>query len=650
MTINDYIWRHLSTNNQIKRKKYEENALFNFDRAFRTQLNMTISQLDASKKSQHSKKNFDYKNIFEYDIECFYKLINESDVVSFDIFDTLVYRPVSDPKDLFWLLELDNHIFDFKNKRILAERLARSKSHKSYGEVDIWDIYDAFCEIQRCSKDDMVKAELEIEKKLCFKNEFAYKLYFYAKSKNKHIIAVSDMYLPSSFLHELLEGLLIDIDEIYVSNELEKTKWSGSLNKYISNIYRDLKILHIGDNKIADYKMSKKCGWNTILLNNVNILGSNYRNYCYGNIIGSIYSSICNVKMYSGIKDSKDQYYKYGFLYGGILTVGFCQWISELKQKCNYDQLIFIGRDCYIINKIYKKYFSDENISYLEISRFAMLPLVSYMSFESYIRDAFEDKIGLGMTLVEIFDTLGLDINFHSIFHNCFQEHDVLSWENYDSFREQLFNHKDIIINSYNNSRECLTEYLKSIFDKEKKICIIDLGWRGSAALNISKYFELVSDSYNIECALMASDDLSSTQMSVASGMIHSFLFSPINNCDIYDLGNNNFFSGGKFKFLEYMFSSCDNSVLRYLKNDQNIIEAVRENKDVSHNNNILTSIHNGIEDFAGEYFARLPDLAKKITIGPYWSFEPLLNVIKCFDVDEVFRGYNENAGNFHGF
>ena len=59
------------------------------------------------------------------------KLLSEYDVVSFDIFDTLILRPLAKPTDLFYILEKRLNIKCFHDLRIEAEVQARKESIKT---------------------------------------------------------------------------------------------------------------------------------------------------------------------------------------------------------------------------------------------------------------------------------------------------------------------------------------------------------------------------------------------------------------------------------------------------------------------------------------------------------------------------------------
>ena len=73
------------------------------------------------------------------------KAIDKAEIVSFDIYDTLVVRNVLKPTDIFKIVEfrvqseLGVNIADFEKKRILAESMARKNKKR---EVSLKDIYD----------------------------------------------------------------------------------------------------------------------------------------------------------------------------------------------------------------------------------------------------------------------------------------------------------------------------------------------------------------------------------------------------------------------------------------------------------------------------------------------------------------------------
>ena len=62
--------------------------------------------------------------------EEFVEALAKYDVISFDVFDTLVLRPFSDPTDLFYVLGNELNYMDFQRIRIEMEWKARAKKYK----------------------------------------------------------------------------------------------------------------------------------------------------------------------------------------------------------------------------------------------------------------------------------------------------------------------------------------------------------------------------------------------------------------------------------------------------------------------------------------------------------------------------------------
>ena len=73
------------------------------------------------------------------------KLVDEHEIISFDIFDTLLLRPFKVPTDLFsYIKKYTKTPHDFYNDRITAEKAARffnQRTNKNYEDITYDDIY-----------------------------------------------------------------------------------------------------------------------------------------------------------------------------------------------------------------------------------------------------------------------------------------------------------------------------------------------------------------------------------------------------------------------------------------------------------------------------------------------------------------------------
>lgn len=70
------------------------------------------------------------------------------DVVSFDVFDTLLLRPVTNPDDVFLMLSPQYNLINFCETRRVAEASVRDANLEHYGhrETTIHEIYQKMSE------------------------------------------------------------------------------------------------------------------------------------------------------------------------------------------------------------------------------------------------------------------------------------------------------------------------------------------------------------------------------------------------------------------------------------------------------------------------------------------------------------------------
>ncbi len=167
------------------------------------------------------------------------------DVISFDIFDTLLLRPFIKPTDLFLYIEAKYDIKGFCQARILAEMQSREISKEQ--DITLDEIY------HQIPKEFHLYKEVEIatEKEMLIPNLEMLELYRFAKENNKRVIIVSDMYLPLEVLEDILISKGFDgYTNFYLSSHIKLTKHSKDLFKHVlkqENITHT-QMLHIGDN------------------------------------------------------------------------------------------------------------------------------------------------------------------------------------------------------------------------------------------------------------------------------------------------------------------------------------------------------------------------------------------------------------------
>ena len=204
----------------------------------------------------------DYEEDKWYDENGLLEHLQNYDVISFDVFDTLLFRKVDKPTDVFICVEKQTSCKGFSKKRKEAERRAREKKQKDTGnnEVTLQEIYQALPVENNSNKSELMNAELQVERSVCYANCVLKRVVDTLIKRGQTVIAVSDMYLPKNEIQQLLsQNGYTALTDIYVSCEYGASKSDGNLYKVIWNkVGRKKTICHIGDNFYSDVFMAHK--------------------------------------------------------------------------------------------------------------------------------------------------------------------------------------------------------------------------------------------------------------------------------------------------------------------------------------------------------------------------------------------------------
>lgn len=345
-------------------------------------------------------------------------------VISFDIFDTLLSRPFWQPTDLFYLLDNDvnkmldtTDFIDFKQIRIEAEKIAREKSHllhPMWEEITLDDIYDQLQEMLDLSPETRQKIqqkEIALELQYCHPRHYAQELFNLALYLKKKVIITSDMYLPLDVISRLLEkNGYKGYEHIYLSSEVKLAKWTGHLYEYAAKKEQvsPQQILHIGDNLDSDVKMAQQQGLRALHFPKATALLENSLPGFYGG------EGMQNIYIHPFMQRDARQFERfYGLrtmlgvvankLYdnpytiinptsdfnGSPATIGYfalgmqlfavAHWLMKAVRENQYDHLNFMARDGYLPMEAYKIlsqiYPTKCQTHYVRLTRSSILPL-----------------------------------------------------------------------------------------------------------------------------------------------------------------------------------------------------------------------------------------------------------------------------------
>lgn len=335
-------------------------------------------------------------------------LIQKADVVSFDVFDTLLIRPFAAPVDIFLLIEHRSGIKGFCTARVQAESKARAKFYTRTGlvEVTLEQIYQELKLPKAASlqPSELMQMELETEKTLLTRSPQAGALYDLAIRMGKTVIAVSDMYLPANVIAECLANNGMPVSRVFVSCAHRVSKHEGKLHTLAARAMQvePTQIVHFGDNFKADCAAALEAGTVGYFLpslheqlcqdtryNQQAISALTRRNAHQKGQHNTLFTAalLAYLARFKATNPQATMAQIFGAMYAGPLVTGFALWLNKAAQTDNIAQLRLVTRDGYITKKVLDHLGFSGHASILQSSRRLTLVPALCTAFEPEIEN-----------------------------------------------------------------------------------------------------------------------------------------------------------------------------------------------------------------------------------------------------------------------
>lgn len=332
-------------------------------------------------------------------------LIDKCEVVSFDLYDTLIMRTVCNPNDVLKIVELK---LEMQTEEKITYQEMRSNAVAKIRDENytLDDLYSKLGELYpNVDVSEIKELELDVEKCITVARKEMVELFNYARTAGKEVYILSDMYLPKSFIMTLLKQCDINLtpENILISGEEKKNKFSGTMwSYYKENVICGKKALHIGDSMRADVEIARKYGIEAVKIPSApkmieELLSTSiwgeittvYASLTTGIIINELFNSPFAWQEAEG-KYSVKTCKRFGKAVFGNIILTYLLWIIKECKIRNIDQLIFLSRDgfflerhyLYLINQLHADTAPKEK--YLFTSRKAILSLMAGEDKEAF--------------------------------------------------------------------------------------------------------------------------------------------------------------------------------------------------------------------------------------------------------------------------
>lgn len=315
--------------------------------------------------------------------------IQAHDVISFDLFDTLLMRKVLDSETVFSLVEALAGQPGFYKARKEAYNDAQKERTPTWEDIYarvILALADSGAE-----KGTLQAWEKRVEERLLSPRQAMVDCFSYAKTLGKSVYIVSDMYFPREVLAALLSsfGIALTKERILVSADEQCSKEGGTLFDVLKERENGAKrFLHIGDDLYSDVYGAEKKGITARRIYSAKEMMRHTIFYPFlaeeESLIGKTALGLIGQKLFNSpfprdrvddtgkviVRDEREL----GYIAYGPLIFSYLGYLFRMCREKKIKKLLFCARDGFLLKEAFDRYGAllgadDIETKYLKISR-----------------------------------------------------------------------------------------------------------------------------------------------------------------------------------------------------------------------------------------------------------------------------------------
>uniref|UniRef100_N2ARV5 Methyltransferase domain-containing protein n=1 Tax=Eubacterium plexicaudatum ASF492 TaxID=1235802 RepID=N2ARV5_9FIRM len=448
-----------------------------------------------------------YQSYFSQSVKTAVRYLCKFQIVTFDIFDTLITRKIYKPDDLFCIME-----------KIIAEKYGIScdfLSVRKKAEAEAWQVHQERTSIDHIY--EKVKNILKLPEKVAAKLkqlETDLELEFVIPRRDVKdifdtlirrgvkVILLSDMYLTKNMIEKMLDKCGYQgYADLWVSCEKGCRKDNGSMWDEFFERYGAFKTVHVGDNLHADiqlvadryksfyyvmnpvtaFQLSKEYGKFKKYMDGRDVAAS----LVLGNLVNAgIYNSpFCMDREGEPVIENGENA---GFSIAGPLFAKFMQWLAG-----SVDQdmmLLFLSREGYLLQELYELYCTKmgilpcKHIYFLTSRRAASMAAIQdkkdmdeviSQDYKGNLKNFFRQRFGIAA-------------------ENAMEGLQITIPEDIEIVNAAAVLYTDEILQKSREEKRAYMTYIKNNLDTADpdQLCVVDLGYSGTIQYFLSKMLD----------------------------------------------------------------------------------------------------------------------------------------------------------------
>lgn len=425
------------------------------------------------------------------------KEMESCDIITFDVFNTLVQRVCLNESDVFDIVQKSFYEEKQINHFVEERKIASAQVGDGASINEIYQMIAIRKSIPEKECKFLESYEYEIDRKLICPREEMVNLCL-ELLKTKTVYFITDMYYSPQQICEILEqvGIKTDLDKIWVSSKMRMSKSSGQLWKAFVSANQGKKIFHIGDDIEADIKAASRYDVHSYyVMNPQRMLEQSSLGKISGGVM-SVYSSVMmgviNSKLFNdpfrlgktkghiAFRDHEEM----GYCLLGPIAFAFIEWLIRNVKNKQIDNLVIFAREGYLLTEEYNymRQLSGANIpeaKYLLISRRAIMNAF-VKNTEDILEVASFPYVGLLSDFLE--DRFNLKLSVE-------QDIDMSSVKDQKTMMRILEPYVDRILQEAQRQRENYLNYLNAI-DIKGNLGVVDSFLYGNTQYYLGKFLE----------------------------------------------------------------------------------------------------------------------------------------------------------------